>query len=460
VVFWVAGELPLRVGHWKTRNRRPQERLLCCGAPCGVEYVHPENLYVHLCSWPIVEIALVGGWRSYHPMLYCGATPLPEEVTIDLLTNWLCFRDVVRLDSAVCAVVMRLWLHQCFSADGAILQFPYFESYHSSYIEWCSSRRIYVGGICLQCNDASNNRQAHLFLQHCGPRLRYCELIGEQNNATLFDISYEVLTRSEDLRGFTMVRSVVSMSTLKRSLCMGLIALRFVDCRFQVYGDPELHGNCANLADLSFAGSTDISEDLIASIVVLCTNLRHLDLCKVSSTTDAIFINVGLHLSQLKGLYALYCRVTDVGVTALAQGCKHLRDLVIGDVYPVCTVTDRSLVELLRNCPDLQVLWLDGLPRITDEVLREVCVRKMKLRRLGIEHMEEVTNELILQVVDCCPGLTDISLPRLVYAQWSTLEYIAVNCKNLRYVEFSGTIEPYPKCPKSLFANEVKVLRR
>jgi hypothetical protein len=392
-------------------------------------------------------------------MLYCDATSLPQEVTIDLLTNWLSFRDVVRLDSAVCASVMRRRLHQCFRADGAILQFPYFESYHSSYVEWCSSRRIYVGGICLQCNDVSSNRQAHRFLQHCGARLRYCELIGGNNDAAaLFDIPYEVLTRSEELRGFTMVRSVVSMSTLKRSLCKELLALKFLDCRFQAYGDLGLHANCANLADLSFAGSTDISEDIIASIVVLCTNLRHLDLCKVSSITDAIFITVGLHLPRLKGLYALYCRVTDVGVTALAQGCKHLRDLVIGDVYPVCTVTDRSLVKLLRSCSDLQVLWLDGLPRITDEVLREVCVRKVKLRRLGIEHMEEVTNELILQVVDCCPGLTDLSLPRLCHAQWSTLARIAGTCSSLRYIQFYGAKSLYPSLPETLFRDGVKVL--
>jgi hypothetical protein len=403
--------------------------------------------------WPT---AFVGGWRSYNPMLYCDATPLPQEVTIDLLTNWLCLRDVVRLDSAVCASALRRQLYQCFHTEECTFPWSHIETYEPGYIEWCISRRVYVGGVCLRCDNVVGNAQAHKFLHRCGEHLRFCKLIGDQSGVHgSFDIPYEVLTISEEICGLMMVKSQVNMCTLKRALGKGLCALKFTECCFQDDDRTGVTINCANLSELSFVESTNVPEHLIASVVERSPNLRDLNVSSTGITSDAILTVAGLRLSQLERLYAVNFPATDASMLAVARGCHLLQEVVMGDLDS--TVSDRSVIELVRNCPDLQVLWLDRLPGISAALLEEICACKLLLRALGIVRMWGVTNELIRRVVDCCPGLTDLSLPCTCSVQWFTLKYIAVNCCNLRYIQFSGTTAPYPGSPKRLFENGVEV---
>jgi hypothetical protein len=331
--------------------------------------------------------------------------------------------------------------------------------YNAGYVRWCISRKVSIGGVCLQIDDVDGNMQAHQFLRSCGAELQHCRLIGDQmNDAVSFDIPYEALIASNNLREFVVLRADVSMATLRRALCKRLTMLRFFHCKFQE-GEPlNIAVKCSNLTTLCFANSVDIAETLLISIIKHCANLRVLSIWNVLTISDKAFMAVALHLPQLESLYAQNCPVSDVGVCAVAQSCRHLQEIFIGALDPLCPITDDSILDIVRHCPELQVLWLDRVPGITSQVLHEIVARRPNLRMLGVLNMMEVTNPLVLEVVDCCPALTDLSLPCSFMAPWDTLAHIAVTCINLEVIQYCGASHVYPCGTGSLFKDTTAVL--
>jgi hypothetical protein len=264
----------------------------------------------------------------------------------------------------------------------------------------------------------------------------YCKLIGGEADDTMFDIPYEALTGSNDLQQFILTQSTVSMATLRRAVSKELNTLRFRECHFNAETHLYTPIKCIPLIDLCFADCVNLPRKLVASTIEHCPNLQRLNLWNVSAVSDSIFITVALHLPQLKVLYARCDLVTDVGVLAIARACFKLQDVIVTNRNRWCSISDRSVLELEQNCPHLQALWLDSLCGISSEVLRAIICCKLDLRTLGVASMRGVANALVEQLIEACPRLTDLSLPRGCYTCRATLEHIAATCKSLLYLEY------------------------
>jgi hypothetical protein len=391
-------------------------------------------------------------------MLCSDAREPPQEVTVEILTHWLCRRDVVRLDLAMCASVCRRRLHQLFSNMNCVFTWPAPGEYNPDYTQWCISRKVRISYVCLQFNDPLESVRAHYFLQNCGSRLRFCKLVGGQClDVDRYDIPYEALTMSDDLEEFVLLDSVVTTSVVKHALRSGVTILRLCSCKFDTEGWLNSLNTCCTLVDLSFAESFSIPEAFLTAIFMRCPNLQTLNVWNVRDVSDITFVAAAMYMPRLKRLHALNCPVTDIGVSAIAQGCPCLQELFIGTMDEECPISDQSLLDIVQNCPDLQVLWVDAVLGITYHVLQEVVTRKIHLRRLGIANMEGVTNTLIMQAVDCSPALTHISLPGGCPVHWSTLVRIAVKCNKLRHIQFFGPENVYAQCPRKLFSADVVV---
>jgi hypothetical protein len=393
-------------------------------------------------------------------MLFVGAWILPQEVTIEFLTAWLGVREVVRLDSALCASTAWRHLHHYFTADNCVFRWPNLMVYNAEYIQWCISRKTSLCGACLQIDDATGNTQAHQFLRICGARLQHCTLIGGQKHDTVpFNIPYEALTTSDCLCEFVLAYTTVRMSTLRRALSQRLTLLRFFHCTFPSKEQLKAVVSCSSLTTLCVSNSVDIAETLLISVIEMCPNLRSLSLWNVLTVSDRAFAAIALHLPQLERLFAQNCPVSDAGVCAVARSCRHLQEVYLGALDPLCPITDYSVVEVVRNCTGLQVLWLDFVPGITAQVLREIVARRPNLRMLGVFNMLDVTNMLLRQVVNCCPALTDLSLPASCTTLWDTLEHIAVTCRDLEAIQYCGEDHVNACGTKSVFKDDTVVVR-
>jgi hypothetical protein len=69
--------------------------------------------------------------------------------------------------------------------------------------------------------------------------------------------------------------------------------------------------------------------------------------------------------------------------------------------------------------------------------------------------MRGVTTALIEQLIEACPRLTDLSLPRGCYTHIATLEHTPGTCKSLLYLEYRGDHVH----TNSLFHDGVEVVR-
>jgi hypothetical protein len=124
-----------------------------------------------------------------------------------------------------------------------------------------------------------------------------------------------------------------------------------------------------------------------------------------------------------------------------------------------CALSRTTVLWRLSAAVELQVLWLDFVPGITSQVLHEIVARRPNLRMLGVFNMLDVTNVLLRQVVNCCPALTDLSLPASCTVLWDTLEHIATTCRDLEAIQYCGEDHVHACGTKSVFKDDTVVVR-
>ena len=108
-----------------------------------------------------------------------------------------------------------------------------------------------------------------------------------------------------------------------------------------------------------------------------CPDLRHLDISSRNQNWD----------HPAPGVRAGDTRVTDVGLTAVAEGCKRLEGLVVRHLRGErAAVTDAGIALVAAVCPNLSLLDLSGCQRqVTGTALRAVGQHCSRLRSLSVE---------------------------------------------------------------------------
>lgn len=244
-------------------------------------------------------------------MLFVVAYFLPEDLIFALLSEWLCTRDVCRLDSAVCASASRSYLLQCMSATVCTVKWTRLRNYSSDYLQWCIKRKVSVTGIHLRASNVTDISQASAFFQNCS-------------------------------RNFLSLMYATRTSRCPRCECcgMGLRTLALERCRIDIPEPPfELTVSCT-LASLSLLGS-NISDEHCATIFKNCPRLRNVNVGGCDRVTTRAFLTMAPHLPELETLFASDCRVLDLGFYVVAAGCRRLREVrFVRSEPPLYNVTE------------------------------------------------------------------------------------------------------------------------
>lgn len=174
------------------------------------------------------------------------------------------------------------------------------------------------------------------------------------------------------------------------SRCSELIELKLGLCqKISDQGLFHIGSNCKKLQELDLYRCTGISDNGLAAIASGCRKLRKLNLCYCAQITDK-----GLkHLSCLEELSDLELRllvkVSSVGLTAIATGCKSLVELDIKRCYSIDDMALRALVQHARNLRQINISYCP----VSDAGLYFLLANMRCLQDVKLVHLTRVSLE-------------------------------------------------------------------
>ena len=255
------------------------------------------------------------------------------------------------------------------------------------------------------------------------------------------------------------------------SLCLKLDFFDFCKMHARIAGDQCILALCGRedfqrLVEFDFSGFTLTNDGLLA-VASVCPNLQTLNLSGCSNITDAILLEVARRCSNLQSLDLRHCsNITDAGLAVLSLclkldfldfckkhariagdqcilalcGREDFQRLVEFDFFRWYSITDASLFEVARVCPNLQSLNLAFCDRITDAALSEVARECSNLQSLNLKSCRNITDASLLEVARVCPNLQSLNLAFCDRITDAALLEVARGCSNLQSLSISSTI--------------------
>eukprot|EP00899_Mesostigma_viride_P024458 jgi/Mesvir1/5197/Mv15329-RA.1 len=188
---------------------------------------------------------------------------------------------------------------------------------------------------------------------------------------------------------------------------------------------------CPRLRHLALACCRQVSDASVLAVAEGCRDLAYLDLrgCRV---TDASISSIGRKCGQLQHLAVtedgsrMANRVTDAGVTVLAQHARRLTSL---DLSCCARVSDTGVGQLAANCPQLECLCLCDCQLVTDAGIWFLAERCAQLEYLDVAGCD-VTDGSIRAVAARCRGLRYMGLASCPVGD-GALRAVAAYCPRL-----------------------------
>lgn len=158
-----------------------------------------------------------------------------------------------------------------------------------------------------------------------------------------------------------------------------------------------------------------------------CPDLRRLDISSRNQNWD--------HPPRAPRSIFSVSRVTDVGLTAVAEGCKRLEGLLMRHLYgEQAAVTDAGIVLVAAACPNLSLLDLSGCKqRVTSVALRAIGQHCPRLSSLSVEDCA-IDPGGLSAIAGGCPELTYLRFGVKLVAGYVTdksLAHLVAGCPRL-----------------------------
>lgn len=130
-------------------------------------------------------------------------------------------------------------------------------------------------------------------------------------------------------------------------------------------------------------------------------------------------------------------KATDVRLAAISIGTSSrggLGKLSIRGSNSICRVTDLGLSAVAHGCPSLKVLSLWNVPFVGDEGLFEIAKGCPLLEKLDLCHCPSISNKGLIAIAERCPNLTALSVESCSKIGNEGLQAIGKSCSKLRSV--------------------------
>jgi len=174
-------------------------------------------------------------------------------------------------------------------------------------------------------------------------------------------------------------------------------------------------------------------DEALAHVTSRCTQLRELDVDHAMSNVSLTI--VASNCPNLQKLGCLGSGISDVGLAALAQGCKQLEHLQIRGEF-----THEGVVAIARGCRLLKTLYLASLSTIEDPALVALGQHCPLLRSFsGGRGWNRITDAALTALAHGCPQLEEVELPHAALITDASANALAQGCPNLDTINLYGT---------------------
>ena len=346
-----------------------------------------------------------------------------------ILTQFLTINDVGLLDTAYCSKKKRRKFLNILSNEYIMFDNVSFDETFES----IDDAMIYIGKRNINIINLSvkrrmkynyNDNDFHSYRSNLSDHLTDNGLIGLSkycSNLRSLDISLcENITdiaMIEVIKNCNLLQSL-NISCCKRisgnsiveisNHCSNLKALDISGCIKikKNSGIKELTENC-NIESLNFSGCWEFSDTAV--IGRNCSNIKSLNLSGCNGVvyiTEIINNCKKLELFNISALLSIH----DNDIKTIAINCnQNLQSLDISFGY----FNDSSIIEVARNCTNLEYLNLNSCIKVTDNAIIEIGLHCKNLQYINLKGCNKITNIGILEIVRQCRNLKSLECKKL-----------------------------------------------
>ena len=263
-----------------------------------------------------------------------------------ILTQFLIFDDIGRLDTAYCNKKKRDQLLNILSNNESIVydHLRFNTSYKS-----INKLLIWIGNRNIKMFELSKNEEGFLDNMHLNDN----GLLGLIRNCNhLQSLNISNCKKITDRSMIEIGRSCMRLQSLSISRCWEITDTSMI----------EISRNCIHLKSLDISGCY-ITDTAMIEISRNCIHLKSLNISYCKNITDTGLIEISRNCIQLQSLSASWFNSTDSGISEISRNCIHLESLIIRGCREI---TDIGIIEISRNCIHLQSLDITDCYKITD----------------------------------------------------------------------------------------------
>jgi hypothetical protein len=142
----------------------------------------------------------------------------------------------------------------------------------------------------------------------------------------------------------------------------------------------------------------------LANVLVGCGNLQTLCAARADAINDAVLWQLGRYCAKLHTLIIPGREITDIGISALANGCHWLREVRMSK----CTALTDVAITALEQCTSLKLLSLPLCTNVSAAALTGLVRSCRKLESLFM-HRSVVTAELSAVLANAFSGRLEVN---------------------------------------------------
>lgn len=338
---------------------------------------------------------------------------LPAPIFGNILSSWLEFKNVVKLDSAVCATLPRTSLmsvlakHTINDADIANERISPLRI-----LDWINLRKVCVSSIYIPCG-LDKDGIVEIFLTRTGSVVKKLRVIFDHQWAVGLFLFDKLARHCPNVEEMIFYRCSVKDTAPVAAFLAGCKKLTKLKMNGFKYLDSPLAATIArlgpNLTNLEL-DCTYMNVELLRSIVAACGGLQTLVFSR-NQITDETMESIVKHCPLLQELYINethgMSRLTDRGVSAIA-GLQHLHTL---DLNTSQKVTDSGIIELITRNTRLAKLYIADNNNISDKALFAIAKLGANITHLEAHFCDtRMTDKGVLLVAEKCPKLQQITV--------------------------------------------------
>ena len=259
-------------------------------------------------------------------------------------------------------------------------------------------------------NDDHEVRKIVLALVTMGPRWQTWIRTSNVEEIMLNDYFHYISEAKGVSRGVSdeWIHMIVSSGKFPRLTSINLSVCRYITDT----GVIEIARRCPQLTSLKLSHCDNITDVSVIGISIGCQQLTSINLQSCRNITNASVIEITKGCPQLTSINLSHnYTITDESLIAIAKRCPKLTSIDFSE----CNITDTSVIEFALRCPHLTAVHFNccyGPDGVTDKGVIALAQSRSgpNLTDIDLTDNDEITNASVIEIARWCPQLKSINL--------------------------------------------------